>query len=258
MKRLEDDIRTVLRSQADAMHVPEPHPGSTTVTLIDNESDQTQRPEGRRLWPVIAAAAAVVAIAVGGLVIATRDDDSTGDVPTNQPTTVAPPATVATPLQNPQPPVEFTACVGPGPEVQAGTEEVSQVSLPDGAMTITRTRGYTWQSTVRDVSDPRLVGIWYNSVDGDQYTIPGGGPRPTFDAWTHRIENDEGAWQGSLQGIDFNDGESLDGPLVLIGEGAYEGLTAVATVEFGGPCPNTRGYIIEGGVPAPPVPQTGQ
>jgi hypothetical protein len=157
-------------------------------------------------------------------------------------------------------PVEFTACVNPGPEVQAGTEEFSQVSLPDGEMTITRSRGYTWQSTVRDVSDPRLDGTWYNSFDSDQYTIPGRGPGPELGTWTHRVENDDGAWQGSGVVIFYGDGESLGGPLVVIGEGAYEGLTAVfGIIGFGeAPCPNTRGYIIEGGVPAPPVPQTGQ
>jgi hypothetical protein len=157
-------------------------------------------------------------------------------------------------------PVEFTACVNPGPEFHAGTEEVGAISLPDGEMTITRSRGSTWQSAVHDVSDPRLDGTWYNSFDSDQYASSGGGdPGPEFGTWTHRIENDEGAWQGSGMRIDFADGESLDGPLVLIGEGAYEGLTAVGIIRFGeAPCPNTRGYIIEGGVPAPPVPQTGQ
>ena len=76
--------------------------------------------------------------------------------------------------------------------------------------------------------------------------------------FTDRIENDEGAWQGSLLEIDFADGENIDGPLVMAGEGAYEGLTAVTIIAFGAVCPNTRGYIIEGSVPAPPVPQTDQ
>jgi hypothetical protein len=156
-------------------------------------------------------------------------------------------------------PAEFTACVNPGPEVHRGTEERSQVSLPDGEMTITRGRGYTWRSTVRDVSDPRLDGTWYISNAGDTYT--GGVPNLPFGmyATTHRIENDEGAWQGSHVVIDFADGESVDGPIVLLGEGAYDGLTAVGIIGFGeAPCPNTRGHIIEGTVPAPPVPDTGQ
>jgi hypothetical protein len=257
VNRLERDIRAVLRSQADAMQVPEPHPRSTAVTFVDTEPAPTQ-PERRNRWPIIAAAAAAVAIVGAGLVILTRDDDATDNVPTNQPITVAP-TTVAA-LQNPQPPVEFTACVNPGPEVQRGTDE--NTVLQDGDLTLTRTRGYTWQSTVRDVSDPRLDGTWYNSLDTDEYTSPGGNPVPAFGTWTHRIENDEGAWEGSLVAVNFA-GDESEGPLVLIGEGAYDGLTAVATIDFGepsspAPCPNTRGYIIHGTVPAPPVPQTGQ
>jgi hypothetical protein len=129
-------------------------------------------------------------------------------------------------------------------------------SLPDGETTLTQRRGgYTWQSTVRDVSDPRLEGTWYNSVDFDEYTPAG----PNLSAVTHRIENGEGAWQGSLLILGFPDGEEVIGPIVMTGEGAYDGLTAVAMDGFGeAPCPNTRGYIIEGSVPAPPVPQTGQ
>jgi hypothetical protein len=76
---------------------------------------------------------------------------------------------------------------------------------------------------------------------------------------THRIENDDGVWQGSLLILGFPDGEEATGPTVMTGEGAYEGLSAVVMIGFReAPCPNTRGYIIEGGVPAPPVPRTGQ
>jgi hypothetical protein len=153
------------------------------------------------------------------------------------------------------PPVEFTACVGPGPSVTPGPEENVTASLPDGETTLTRRRGgYTWQSTVSGVSDPRLEGTWYNSVDKDEYS-----PGPGLYAVTHRVENDEGAWQGSHVILGFPDGEEAAGPVVMTGEGAYEGLAAVAMIGFGeAPCPNTRGYIVEGSVPAPPVPQTGR
>jgi hypothetical protein len=39
--------------------------------------------------------------------------------------------------------VEFTACVNPGPNVQDGSEELTEVSAPDGEMTIARTPGAT-------------------------------------------------------------------------------------------------------------------
>ena len=115
-----------------------------------------------------------------------------------------------------------------------------------------------WQSGVRDVSEPRLVGTWYNSVDEDRYTNLSESTGPAIEAWTHRIENEQGAWQGSLLEIDFPDGGNVDESFELIGEGAYAGLTAVARIGFGVACPNMRGYIIEGSVPAPPTPNTGR
>lgn len=66
------------------------------------------------------------------------------------------------------------------------------------------------------------------------------------------------AWQGSLVEIDFPDGQGVHETFMLNGEGDYEGLAAVGTVGFGAACPNIRGYIIDGRVPAPPVPNTGR
>jgi hypothetical protein len=108
--RLEDDIRAVLRSQADAMQVPEPHPGSTTVALVDSERTPTQ-PEGRHRWPLVAVAAAVVAIVAGAFVITARDDSS-DQVPAGPPTTVAQPTTISQP-------VEVTANADLSPMVEA-------------------------------------------------------------------------------------------------------------------------------------------
>ena len=70
-----------------------PRNDTTNVAFIDIEPTWSQ-PEGRHRWPIIAvAAAAVVAVVVGGLMIATRTDDPTGEVPADQPTTVAPSTT---------------------------------------------------------------------------------------------------------------------------------------------------------------------
>src|SRR5688572_27554841 len=62
---------------------------SASVTLIDTEPAATQV-EGSHRWPIIAVAAAVTAIVVGGLMVATRTDDPTGEVPADQPATTAP------------------------------------------------------------------------------------------------------------------------------------------------------------------------
>ena len=231
---------------------------STTVTLIDTETTPSQ-PEGHRRWPIVAAAAAaVVAIGVGGLVIAARDDDPTDDVPAAQPTTVTQPTTtVAQPATAAQPPSAFTACITPGPVVHEGTEEQIVAPSPDGEMTIDQLRGVTYRQSLSSVSDPRLEGTLYQAWDEDTYTLPGNEPGPNIVTFTDRIENDEGAWQGSVVMLRFPD-DTASVQMVMVGEGAYEGLTAiVAFEEFGEGC-MVRGYIIEGSVPAPPMPQTGQ
>jgi hypothetical protein len=158
-----------------------------------------------------------------------------------------------------QPPVEFTACGHAGPEARPRT--VEQVSLADGETTIER-MSVTYRPTATDVSDPRLEGTWYLTEENDTYSGPGG-DEMIIGAWTRRIENDDGAWQGSHHSIDFPDGSSVGGgpgPFVMIGEGAYEGLTAFLYASED-PCPNAgviaRGYIIEGTFPPRPVPQTG-
>ncbi len=72
---------------------------STTVTLIDIEPAPTQ-PEGRHRWPIIAvAAAAVVAIVVGAVMLAARDD-SEPQVPADTPPPSPP--TSPTPRQPPR------------------------------------------------------------------------------------------------------------------------------------------------------------
>jgi hypothetical protein len=90
---------------------------------------------------------------------------------------------------------------------------------------------------------------------------PGNEPGPNIVTFTDRIENDEGAWQGSVVMLRSPD-DTASGQMVMVGEGAYEGLTAIVAFESftfssASSCA-VRGYIIDGSVPAPPVPQTGR
>jgi hypothetical protein len=222
---------------------------SSNVTLIDTEPTPI-RPPSRHRWPIIiAAAAAVVLLVVGAVIVAARDNATVPEIPAGPPPTLAP----ATPAIEAKvaAPESITACVNAGPEVTHGTDERIEVSLPDGTMVVERRRGYTWRQVLGDVSDPRLDGAWYQSWDGDAYTLPGGEPGPLISAVTLRAENDEGAWQGSSVSIELPDGTATSAPLVMTGEGAYQGLTAVLAGEG---C--FQGYIIE--VPAPPLPNTAE
>ena len=228
---------------------------STTVTLIDTETTPAQ-PESRHRWSIMALAAAVVAIGVGVVVLAARDDSSE-QIPAGPPTIVAQPTTVAQPATVSQPPVEFTACIDPGPTVHSGPEEQVVVPSSDGAMTLVQYRGDTFRQGWTEVSDPRLEGTYTRSWNEDTYLHPGGEEDPSIVVVTDRIENDEGAWQGSSVWL-RTPGPSAYAPLVLVGEGAYEGLTAIlGGVETYGECA-VSGYIIDGAIPATPVPPSGQ
>lgn len=148
-----------------------------------------------------------------------------------------------------QAPVEFTAC-HEGAHVSraaGGTEETLTIPVEGGEMTIDRGRGWIVPQIVTEVSDPRLDGDWSWGWNEDDYTS-GPGPEANIVTIVWRVENDEGAWQGSQTFARF--GEAWpDTQVVLTGEGAYEGLSAVMAVLEGEDCPNRRGYIVSIGVP---------
>jgi hypothetical protein len=204
------------------------------------------------------AAAAVVVVAVMAVMLGGRGGgvDSTASP---SPTVPAPTGT------SPQPgatesgdsavivPGEFTACVPHNSPLRSGTDEQVVVAHPDGDMTIERRRGFTWAGTIT-ATDPRFSGTHYYSWDWDGYTLASGAEGPSAYAEGHRIENDDGAWQGAATGATLPGGTSAYGPVVLTGEGAYEGLTAVLFGIEDACFFDFRGIVME--FPDPPVPAT--
>ena len=190
----------------------------------------------------------------------------TGPPATPAPATPAPsptvPVTTGTP---PQPsatgsgdspvvvPGEFTVCVPYNDTLRRGTDEQVVVPHRDGDMTIERQRGYTWVGTIT-ATDPRFSGTHYYSWDGDAYTLASGDEGPLAYAEGLRIQNAQGAWQGTANGATLPDGISASGPMVLTGDGAYEGLTAVLLGIDGSCFFDFRGIVME--FPDPPVPAT--
>jgi hypothetical protein len=105
-----------------------------------------------------------------------------------------------------------------------------------------------WQQTATN-SEPRLEGTYYYS---EAYAED---PDSAATSGTLRIENDEGAWQGSMVYVYLSDGTMTTGTTELVGEGAYEGLSAIWEERFLSPrcAADVRGVIIVGGVPAAPA-----
>jgi hypothetical protein len=122
-------------------------------------------------------------------------------------------------------------------------------------MVLTRSQGGAWWQTAT-MSDLRLEGDWYQTWETDSYGVPRGEDGPAVHVVTLRIENAEGAWEGGWFGADSADGTPVgDPPWVVVGEGAYEGLMAIAAVSavMNDPCAlDFRGVIFDGVPPQVP------
>jgi hypothetical protein len=150
-------------------------------------------------------------------------------------------------------PGEFTICIPSNRPLRVGTDEQVDVPHPDGDMTVERQRGYTWSGS-HTATDPRFSGTHFYSWDGDTYTLASGDEGPLVYAEGLRIANAEGAWQGEARGTTLPDGLQWTGPLVMTGEGAYDGLAAVLLWTEGACFLDLRGIVIE--FPDPPIPAT--
>ena len=94
-------------------------------------------------------------------------------------------------------------------------------------------------------SDPRLEGDYYVWQNND---VHAGGPEIYATAFS--FINDEGAWRGVPDIVLPEESSSTQ---VLVGEGAYEGLSAIAAVDLDGSVWSWHGWIIEGGLPPLPA-----
>jgi len=159
-----------------------------------------------------------------------------------------------------QPAVEFSGrFVCTVDDQQGAMEAIFLGRFDEGSLIRREVRGSVMRTTVDEMSDPRLKGDWSTYVNTDEYIWVGtdSEPSPGLGTVVVRMENEEGAWQGSgsepyLPGVPVPEW----GMLVLVGEDAYEGLTAVMANHFvDEPCGwELRGYIVEGEMPPMPEP----
>jgi hypothetical protein len=96
---------------------------------------------------------------------------------------------------------------------------------------LTQSRGESWGCQVVTTDDPRLSGETTFIWNSDAAITPNGAGEVI--AVRQRIENEDGAWEGTLTELDL--GSRFRGSAGwLIGEGAYEGLTAFVMADFDG------------------------
>ena len=119
---------------------------------------------------------------------------------------------------------------------------------------VTLNRGEVYE-TASTMSDPRLDGETVAYFNADNYKSPE--TRSSVGRGTWRIENSDGAWQGSYTVIGLpSDGsvETLATTVTLAGEGEYEGLSALWEAQFDSrACSwSVRGLIVEGELPPAP------
>ena len=126
----------------------------------------------------------------------------------------------------------------------------NSVALPVLKMDDPRLDGVTTWSAIRSIWGPDAEGP---VVDG----VPLFGELVT-NTTTVRIATDEGAWQGGFIDAGNFGKKGLRGPLVLVGEGDYAGLSVIMDPQFSqkkkSDCGgwNVRGFIVEGGLPPAP------
>ncbi len=117
----------------------------------------------------------------------------------NETTVASAPAATTSP-----PPVGFTRHLDCGPEVRAGSDE----TVDGGGPIRIRHREWAWQPSGR-MSDPRLEGTYLLTYDSDDYRDPAG---ISVGAGTWRIENSDGAWQGSFTNLQYPDSTTVQAP----------------------------------------------
>ena len=152
----------------------------------------------------------------------------------------------------------------PAPVEFVGKWEFGEPLIPEASQTIagiTQNRGGVWQATSEGMSDPRLDGTLTSAANMNVYPPTSADGPPVF-AFNEviRIENELGAWQALPHVGFFSPGFSADDSMadwtiVLTGEGAYGGLSAIAYLDTQDGWIDVHGVILP--TSQPPQPASG-
>ncbi len=128
-----------------------------------------------------------------------------------------------------------------GDEVETFDDEGNRLTL----------RGMTGSGT-SEMDDPRLSGVWENTVSVDEFAQLDTDERVEIHWGELTITNDEGTWAGTWTQT-YDSMAVSDTPLIqyhLTGDGAYEGLSAILSVTSSGwPRSAVAGAIFPGPMP---------
>jgi hypothetical protein len=189
-----------------------------------------------------------------GLVVASLVAGACGAGAATSPAQTEPPSpapTVADPTPTPAPTERPTATPmamtdGEGPEYVVGSSSLTVTKSPTETVVgdVTQYRGQEMTSS-GTMSDQRVTGTQVITLNGDLY----GTVMPEWG--TTRIENADGAWEGTWTGASWNNGTSTSVSGWLVGSGAYEGWTYYFHVHGPHMPYNAEGIIFKGSQPTP-------
>ena len=111
----------------------------------------------------------------------------------------------------------------------------------------------SWQFPVVEISDERFDGTYVNQLAGYEDGDPDVDGIGAYSAlW--EITDEDGSWVGETASFRFPPDSYNTFTVMLDGQGAYEGLTAVMEADFTDDCGfDIRGVVVDGELPATPV-----
>ena len=144
-------------------------------------------------------------------------------------------------------PAVFTAEIGWAPSCTTGT------TVPDSEPE--RSAGWSCGPQTWTATDPRFTGSARNTWDHDVYRLEEGVYSVTVGHMV--VENDDGGWICSYEQLETGVGISsrpIDGGYIetCSGSGAYDGLSALLSVESSEGQSGVKGLIFEGELPPGP------
>jgi hypothetical protein len=126
----------------------------------------------------------------------------------------------------------------------------SQDTSKDGG--VVQSHFYHWVLGPIEMSDPRLSGLVAVTYNQDTHRVPDGDVSSfTVFSGTYRITNEEGSWEGTNLGLSRGPGsvDTVTDTGLLVGSGAYEGLTAYLVFDFTKSPVTAIGAIFPGQMP---------